>query len=124
VPLPWTRTGDSFGFGPGGAHLPQPAWFADCSVEAQEGVADSTLRLFRAALAARRELLAEEKLVWVEAGPDTGADVLHFVRPGGWQVVTNLGDGPTAVPPGDVLLSSGPLADGQLPTDTTVWLRT
>jgi alpha-glucosidase len=124
VPLPWTRTGDSFGFGPGGAHLPQPAWFADCSVEAQEGAADSTLRLYRAALAARRDLLAEEKLVWVEAGPDTGADVLHFVRPGGWQVVTNLGDGPTAVPPGDVLLSSGPLADGQLPPDTTVWLRT
>ncbi|HET6698584.1 MAG TPA: alpha-amylase family glycosyl hydrolase [Nocardioidaceae bacterium] len=124
VPLPWTRTGDSFGFGPGGAHLPQPAWFADCSVEAQEGVADSTLRLYRAALAARRELLAEEKLVWVEAGPDTGSDVLHFVRPGGWQVVTNLGDASTPLPPGEVLLGSGPVADGQLPPDTTVWLRT
>ena len=28
VPIPWTRTGPSFGFGPDAApHLPQPAWF-------------------------------------------------------------------------------------------------
>ncbi|MGC8020842.1 hypothetical protein ACP3WW_24305, partial [Salmonella enterica] len=34
VPLPWARTGSSFGFGPGPAHLPQPQWFAEYSVEA------------------------------------------------------------------------------------------
>jgi len=28
VPLPWTTTGTSLGFGINGAHLPQPAWFA------------------------------------------------------------------------------------------------
>ena len=28
VPLPWTAVGPSFGFGPGAAHLPQPAWLA------------------------------------------------------------------------------------------------
>ncbi|WP_035776878.1 glycoside hydrolase family 13 protein, partial [Arthrobacter sp. H5] len=26
VPLPWTRSGSSFGFGDGGSHLPQPQW--------------------------------------------------------------------------------------------------
>jgi alpha-glucosidase len=36
VPLPWTASGTSFGFGTGGAHLPQPEWFASYSVEAQE----------------------------------------------------------------------------------------
>ena len=29
VPLPWTSTGDSFGFGADGAHLPQPSWFGE-----------------------------------------------------------------------------------------------
>ncbi|MEY4024265.1 MAG: hypothetical protein RLZ23_1226, partial [Actinomycetota bacterium] len=32
VPLPWTRTGSSFGFGSNGVHLPQPQWFGDKSV--------------------------------------------------------------------------------------------
>jgi alpha-glucosidase len=29
---------------------------------------------------------------------------------------------PVPVPPGEVLLSSGPLADEMLPSDTAVWL--
>jgi alpha-glucosidase len=29
VPLPWTKTGSSFGFGDGGSHLPQPKHFGD-----------------------------------------------------------------------------------------------
>ena len=37
VPLPWTRSGSSFGFGDDGAHLPQPAWFGAVSVQAQDG---------------------------------------------------------------------------------------
>ena len=36
VPLPWTSSGSSFGFGSGGAHLPQPKWFADYAVEVEE----------------------------------------------------------------------------------------
>ena len=51
VPLPWTSTGPSFGFGEDGAHLPQPAWFGSMSVQAQESAAESTLNLYRSALA-------------------------------------------------------------------------
>ena len=126
VPLPWTRSGPSFGFGTDGAHLPQPAWFADHSVEAQEGVHGSTLELYRHALALRRELQGEESLSWNE-GLSSG-DVLTFERPGGWLNVTNFGQEAVPLPSGEVLLASSQLetgADGEqlLPGATTAWIR-
>ena len=66
VPIPWTRTGSSFGFGTGEAWLPQPADWAELSAEAQEGVEGSTLELYRQALRLRHELLHGEDLEWVE----------------------------------------------------------
>ena len=52
--------------------------------------------------------------------------MLHFTRSEGWRCVTNLSDGPVALPPGEVLLSSEPAAGegqlGLLAPDTTVWL--
>jgi alpha-glucosidase len=119
VPLPWTTTGSSFGFGCNGAHLPQPAWFGGCSVEAQEGDEGSTLALYRRALDVRRKLQTEESLEWVSAPGDT---VLHFVRPGGWRTVTNFGSEPVPLPAGTVVLSSAPLEGDVLPGDTTVWI--
>lgn len=120
VPLPWTTDGPSFGFGADGAHLPQPAWFADYAVQAQEADPASTLRLYRDALRLRRELLAGEDFAWVEAGPD----VVAFQRPGGWLSVTNFGDLPVPAPPGRVLLASAPGATGgTVPPDTTVWIQ-
>ncbi|HEX7352418.1 glycoside hydrolase family 13 protein [Brachybacterium sp.] len=126
VPLPWTREGTSFGFGSGGAHLPQPEWFGDSSVEAEDGVPGSTLEMYRAALRLRRVLQGAETLHWDEE-LSTG-DVLAVERPGGWLSVTNFGAAPVTLPDGEVLLSSAPLAgrDGdvqELPGATTVWLR-
>lgn len=119
VPLPWTAGGASFGFGPGNAHLPQPAWFAAhaASVEARDE--GSTLTLYRRALALRRELQTGEELEWVESGRP---DVLRFRRPGGWQVVTNFGTEPYQLA-GDVLLASSPSPGGVVPGETTVWLE-
>ena len=122
VPLPWTVDGSSFGFGADGAHLPQPRWFAEVAVEAQERDPDSTLNLYRAALGLRRELQGAEELTWhVDSG-----DVVHFERPGGWHSVTNFGAEPIALPEGTVVLASAPLgetADGlELPTDATAWV--
>ncbi|WP_282837513.1 glycoside hydrolase family 13 protein [Microbacterium flavum] len=122
VPLPWTRSGPSFGFGAAGAHLPQPTWFGGFSVEAEDTDPDSTLSLYRTALRLRRELESGETLEWVETGRD---DVLHFRRPNGWASVTNFGATPVALPPGRTVLSSTPGADdlrGELPGETTVWL--
>ncbi|WP_225824362.1 alpha-amylase family glycosyl hydrolase [Streptomyces naphthomycinicus] len=120
VPLPWTRTGPSYGFGPGAGWLPQPPVFASYAVEAQAGTEGSTLELYRTALRLRRKLLDGETLVWT---PGTPAGVLDFGRTETWRNVTNLGAGPVPLPPGEVLLASTPLPDGKvLPPDTTVWL--
>ena len=118
VPLPWARTGPSYGFGAGGSHLPQPLWFGHYSVEAQEGDPASTLALYRSALALRRDLQTGEALEWVPTGRD---DVLSFRRPNGWRVVSNFGAEPYPLPAGEIVLTSGPLT-GTLPGETTIWL--
>jgi alpha-glucosidase len=118
VPLPWTVSGSSFGFGPDGAHLPQPDWFGRYAAGAQAGVPDSTLTLYTRALAHRRRLRTDEKLEW--AGSD---DTVHFVRPNGWTSITNFGPSAIPLPAGELLLTSGPLEGGALPPDTTAWLQ-
>ncbi|WP_287930984.1 alpha-amylase family glycosyl hydrolase [Arthrobacter sp.] len=120
VPLPWTRTGPSYGFGAGGSHLPQPGWFTGYSVEAEDGVAGSTLSLYRAALALRSRLQAAESLEWMETGR---ADVLAFRRPNGWTSVTNFGTEAFTLPAGEVLVSSTALEAGSLPGAATAWLQ-
>ena len=119
VPLPWTTEPPSFGFGSAAAHLPQPAWFADSAVSVEDGVAGSTLELYRAALAARRDLLTDEAFEWVDAP----AHVIHFARSGGWHSITNFGTAPIDLPAGDVIVVSAPLVDGRLAGDATVWLK-
>ncbi|MDX6324694.1 MAG: alpha-glucosidase [Nocardioidaceae bacterium] len=118
VPLPWTRGGPSYGFGPGGAHLPQPRWFADVAVAVQEADPTSTLTLYRTALELRRSLIGAEHVGWGDA-PE---GVVHLVRPGGWHSVTNLGELDVPLPEGRLLLASRPLSDGRLPPDATAWL--
>ncbi|MGW1804797.1 glycoside hydrolase family 13 protein [Streptomyces sp. NPDC002078] len=121
VPLPWTTTGPSYGFGPGAAWLPQPSSFAAYAVEAQTEAEGSTLELYRTALRLRRKLLEGETLTWT---PEAPAGVLDFTRSETWRCVTNLGAGPVPLPPGEVLLTStgAPLDGTALPPDTTVWL--
>ena len=120
VPLPWSAGGSSFGFGPGGSHLPQPDWFAGASVEAQENREDSTLSLYRRALSLRWELQSAETLEWLETGRD---DVLAFRRPNGWTSVTNFGAEPFALPAGRLLVASSPIDGGELPGAATAWLQ-
>ncbi|MFC9506343.1 glycoside hydrolase family 13 protein [Streptomyces sp. NPDC057002] len=119
VPLPWTTAGPSYGFGPGGAWLPQPSGFAAYAVSAQDGVEGSTLELYRRALRLRRKLLAGEELTWAADAPE---GVLRFDRSDGWRCVTNLSGTAVPLPAGEVLLSSAPLEDGRVGPDTTVWL--
>jgi alpha-glucosidase len=121
VPIPWQPDGPSYGFGDSAPHLPQPDWFADVCVAAQDGDPASTLALYREALRLRRTLQGEERLTWHSP---LGSAVLDVERPGGWRCVVNMGERPVDLPGGDVLLTSGPLEDGRLPADTTAWLRT
>ena len=124
VPLPWSGTAPPFGFGPAGSTpwLPQPASWAERTVEVQTGDAASFLELYRAAIRLRHEHLGfrGSGMAWL-AAPD---DVLRFDRPGGLETVVNLGATPIELPPGrPVLLASDSLPEsGELPPDTAVWL--
>ncbi|MDL5350900.1 glycoside hydrolase family 13 protein [Microbacterium sp. zg-YB36] len=119
VPLPWSPDGPSFGFGPGPAHLPQPAWFAEYSVAAQEEAVGSTLRLLRRALALRRRFAETAVFEWVDTGDP---DVLRYRRGGGWEVVTNFGPAPYDLDRIEMAVTSGLNIMGVVPPDTTVWL--
>ena len=134
VPLPWSSTGSSFGFGDGGSHLPQPEWFANNSVELESKDPASPLSTFRKALELRKSLVAAEEMQWHETGD---ANVLHFSRPNGWHCITNFGRGHFDLTgKGEILHSSAPLAEAgiylihgvetrgnDLPPATTVWLK-
>ncbi len=120
VPLPWSSSGPSLGFGPGAAHLPQPAWFAQYAAQDQASKPHSTLALYRSAIHLRRELQTDEHLRWC---PSDDPDVLGFRRPNGWCSITNFGHEPADLPSGELLLASTDLAgDGRLPPNATAWL--
>ena len=93
------------------------AWAA-LTVEAQEGVAGSTLEFYREALQARKAYAdsAGEEVELV----DLGDDVLTFRR-GPLLVVLNCGTVPVELPDGEVVVASGPLG-ATLPPDTAAWL--
>jgi alpha-glucosidase len=126
VPLPWSGQRAPFGFSPDGAEkppwLPQPASWADRSVEAQQSDPRSMLWLYRQALRLRRSepSLQVEALRWI----DSADGVLAFSRGTEFACVTNLSAVPAALPAhAAILLSSSPLSGGLLPPDSTAWLR-
>lgn len=122
VPLPWSGDAAPYGFSTGTPWLPMPAHWADVTVQAELGRADSTLSLYRRLLALRRATpeLRTSGVAWV--GAPEGC--LAFRRGEGLIVVANFGDVPAEVPAGQVICASGPVdADGLLPASTTLWLR-
>jgi alpha-glucosidase len=122
VPIPWSGDASPFGYGPEGSTpwLPQPAHWKELTVERQTGDPGSMLELYRSALRMRHEhpALGDGDMAWAESGEA----VLAFTREPGFACWVNLGDDAVPLPAGEVLLASGPLADGALPTDTAAWL--
>ncbi|HEY4224729.1 MAG TPA: glycoside hydrolase family 13 protein [Pseudolysinimonas sp.] len=125
VPLPWEAGRPSGGFSPAGADgsakswLPQPESWASYARDAQLGIPGSTLEFYRSALALRREHhLASNELVWLPS-PDAAALVF---RSGAVTVIANTGPNTVELPPGRVVLSSGPVGADKLPGDTTAWI--
>ncbi|MFJ4624108.1 glycoside hydrolase family 13 protein [Streptomyces sp. NPDC088812] len=137
VPIPWSGTEPPYGFGPvgGPAWLPQPASWADLSVEAQSGDPDSTLELYRSALALRRDhaaLGAGDRVEWLDAPEGVLVFRRSSRRPGSEPYrsdlvcTVNTTDAPVRLPsPGRILLSSDASVDAadevELPADCTVW---
>jgi len=123
VPLPWTRSGPSHGFGGGDATwLPQPDWWGRYAVEAQAGDPDSMLTLYRTAIRLRRAepALRGESFAWVDDLPE---HVIAFRRGENLLCLVNFGDQVPLPAHDTVLLASDELAGANLPTDTAVWLR-
>ena len=119
VPLPWDADQPHNGFG-GPPHLPQPEWFARYAAAQEAQQPESFLSLYRQALSLRRQLQGDEVLEWGGLDAD---EVLHLVRPGGWESVTNFGSESVDLPQGEVLLTSAPLEDGRLSGRSTAWIR-
>ncbi|MYV88747.1 alpha-amylase family glycosyl hydrolase, partial [Streptomyces sp. SID1034] len=123
VPIPWTAQGPSFGFGDSAPWLPQPAAWRGLAVASQSGDPHSTLELYRAALALRRELpgLGDGTMSWLPA-PE---GVLAFARPG-FVCTLNTLDREVQLPlPGRPLLTSAAVEFGAdsalLPAESAAW---
>ncbi|WP_374203251.1 glycoside hydrolase family 13 protein [Streptomyces sp. ST2-7A] len=130
VPMPWAPSGESLGFGEGGSWLPQPADWAELSVEEQTGDPTSTLEMYRSALALRREhpaLGAGDAVEWLDAP----AGVLAFRRttPVGRSVICVVNTGTTPAELAGILPENAELlisnedfdGTGPLPGDTAGW---
>ncbi|MFW0784589.1 glycoside hydrolase family 13 protein [Gordonia sp. CPCC 206044] len=122
VPLPWEGFEPPFGFSSTpDTWLPIPASWTRFTVEAQLEDIGSTLSLYRQAIELRyeREEFTGDKVEWYGA-PD---GCLAFRRSvGHLTCALNAGDVPVPLPPGDVLLTSYPLVDGQLAPNSAAWL--
>ncbi len=132
VPLPWSGDAQPFGFvdqsephfgTPPVPWLPQPAHWADMTVEKQGADPSSTLWLYRNALTIRRQRDAfVGDFAWHELD---GGDVLAFTRTGERDeivCVVNFGSEPIELPDGEVLVASAELDGKQLPSDTAAWV--
>jgi alpha-glucosidase len=108
VPIPWDGV-------PERTWLPVPPEWDTLSVAAQERDPESTLALFRRALALRRELRGD--LEWRESPRGT----LVLEREGVICLV-NVDGEPLPLPDGELLVSSEPLA-GTVPAGAAAWVR-
>src|SRR4051794_26354733 len=120
VPIPWRGKRPPYGFTKAGTTpwLPMPDDWAPLTVAAQRQDPGSTWAFYREALRARRRFADAGDEVEVVDGRSTVLEV----RRGPLTAVCNCGRRPVRLPPGDVVLASGPLDDDLLPPDTAAWL--
>ncbi len=92
----------------GSSWLPQPRSFNALARNEQDGVAGSTLELYKTLLALRAEYsLGSRNLEWLDG---FGNDVVAF-RNGSIAIIANIGDSPVELPDGEVLVTSGAWQD-------------
>ena len=128
VPIPWkSSSGGAFGFSsnenltPQQAWLPPSSWWGKYSAESQESDPNSTLNVYRKALAIRKNEagLGDGAMEWIDAP----SQVVAFKRGEDFACYINFGSEIELPSNSEVLHSSAPLNGNFLPTDTAVWLR-
>jgi alpha-glucosidase len=131
VPMPWSRTGVSLGFGPPNgapAWLSQPLAWAELSVEAQESNSMSSLARVRRAISVRRaqQSLLRGVIAWDDSRCKDGVVAFRRVLAGHPTVVciANMGVAHASAVAGELLCASGELVDGTVPPNTTAWFAT
>ena len=125
IPLPWGGDRPPYAFSPEGADRPwldQPDDWGRLTVAAQSESATSMLALYRTGLRLRRAApwSGDGAFRWIPSSES----VLAFARGERFACIVNFGPDPVELPVGtDVLIASNELEGGELPRDTTVWLR-
>jgi alpha-glucosidase len=125
VPLPWEAdASESNGFSATGkSWLPQPANYRVFSRNLQEGVAGSTLELYKRLLKERKAFgMGAGEFRWAEDFEDK--NTLAYVN-NGVLVLTNFGPDPVVVPAGELLVTTQHdlRLEGELEHDQTVWIK-
>jgi alpha-glucosidase len=125
VTLPWEAgVNASNGFSSTGkSWLPQPANYATYARDRQEGVAGSTLELYKRLLKLRKQLgLGAGNFRWASEFQDK--NTLAYVN-SGVLVLSNFGPDAVVVPAGEVLATTQHdlTVEGELEHDQTVWIK-
>jgi alpha-glucosidase len=125
VPIPWEAEGGaSFGFNSTGeSWLPSPATYKKYARDVQEGVAGSTLELYKKLIAERKKLaLGSGEFRW--APEYSSANTLAYVN-NNVLVLSNFGPELVSVPAGEVIVSTqnSLTAEGQLEANQSAWIK-
>jgi alpha-glucosidase len=121
VPIPWEGSAPGYGFTSGDPWLPMPPDYGKLVAAEQLEDTGSMLSLVRRAIELRRTHpgFEGEELEWFGAPEGCFA----FRRAGTTFVCAlNTSSEVVPLPPGAVILASGPLTEGMLPPDTAAWL--
>ncbi|MFM5903714.1 MAG: glycoside hydrolase family 13 protein [Microbacteriaceae bacterium] len=123
VPLPWeSGVGAANGFNSTGkAWLPQPEIYAEYARDRQEGVAGSTLELYKTAIKLRKDLaLGDGSFEWLAGF--VSDEVLGF-KNGDITVIHNFSSAAIELPAGEIIATSQNGLSASLDADQTVWLK-
>ncbi len=122
VPIPWEAAAPAFGFSKTGeSWLPQPEQYGEYARDKQDGVAGSTLELYKSLLKLRKDHnLGLGSFDWVaeycseQSLGYQNNDIL---------VIANFAGKPIELPAGEVLVTSQVGLDGVLEHDQVVWIK-
>jgi alpha-glucosidase len=125
VPLPWvSKANESNGFSSTGeSWLPQPSSYARYARDLQDGVAGSTLEVYKRVLKVRKQFnLGAGNFKWAPEFMDE--TTLAYIN-NGVLVLANFAGDPVVIPAGEILATTQAdlTVEGELEHDQTVWIK-